>query len=169
MFDPKTGKLLGAQVIGKEGVDKRADVFATALKAGMSVRNLENLELAYAPPFGSAKDPVNLAGMAADHVVQGESKNCQWHEISNLDKNKYLILDVRDDDEREEGYIPESSHIPLPELRERIAELPKNKEIITYCQTGQRSYFAARFLAQQGHDTRNLSGAYLTWKVATDK
>lgn len=165
LFNPQTGKLLGAQIIGKDGVDKRIDVFATALKAGMTVHDLENLELAYAPPFGSAKDPVNLAGMVAQHVITGEVQNSQWHEIANLDPTKTIVLDVRDEDEREEGYIPDSLHIPLPQLRKRVAELPRDREIITYCQTGQRSYFASRFLLQQGFSVRNLTGAYRTWKV----
>ena len=166
LFNPQSGKLLGAQMIGQEGVDKRIDVFATALKAGMTVHDLEDLELAYAPPFGSAKDPINLAGMVAQHIIQGEVQNCQWHEIAKLDVQKTIVLDVRDEDEREEGYIPGSLHIPLPQLRERFNELPKDREIIAYCQTGQRSYFASRFLAQQGFKVRNLTGAYCTWKVA---
>ena len=166
LFNPQTGKLLGAQMIGKDGVDKRIDVFATALKAGMTAHDLEDLELAYAPPFGSAKDPINLAGMVAEHAIKGEVENCQWHEIAKLDPHKTVILDVRDEDEREEGYIPGSLHIPLPNLRIRFTELPKDQEIITYCQTGQRSYFASRFLVQQGFKVRNLTGAYCTWKVA---
>lgn len=168
LFNPKTGKLLGAQFIGRDGVDKRIDVFATALKAGMTVHDLEALELTYAPPFGSAKDPINLAGMVAEHVVKGEVRNCQWHEIAKLDPEKAIVLDVRDEDEREDGYIPGSLHIPLPQLRKRFGELPKDREIITYCQTGQRSYFSYRFLVQQGFKVRNLSGSYRTWKVASD-
>jgi NADPH-dependent 2,4-dienoyl-CoA reductase/sulfur reductase-like enzyme/rhodanese-related sulfurtransferase len=169
LFDPQTGKLLGAQMLGKEGVDKRIDVFATALKAGMTVHDLADLELAYAPPFGSAKDPINLAGMVAGHVITGEVKNCQWHEIENLDAETTVVLDIRDEDEREEGYIPGSLHIPLPQLRNRFSELPKNREIITYCQTGQRSYFASQFLAQHGFKVRNLTGAYCTWRVTADQ
>ncbi len=166
LFDPQTGKLLGAQFIGKDGVDKRIDVFATALKAGMTVHDLEDLELAYAPPFGSAKDPINLAGMVAEHVVNGGVQNCQWHEIKRLDPKKAVVLDVRDEDERDEGHIPGSLHIPLPELRTRFAELPREREIIIHCQTGQRSYFAYRFLVQQGYKVKNLSGSYCTWKTA---
>jgi|APSaa5957512622_1039677.scaffolds.fasta_scaffold06883_3 NADPH-dependent 2,4-dienoyl-CoA reductase/sulfur reductase-like enzyme/rhodanese-related sulfurtransferase len=167
LFNSQTGKLLGAQMIGKEGVDKRIDVFATAVKAGMTAQDLENIELAYAPPFGSAKDPINLAGMVAGHVLKGEVRNCQWHEIATLDPEKTTILDVRDKDEREEGYIPGSLHIPLPELRNRFMELEKDREVIAYCQSGQRSYFASRFLAQQGFRVKNLTGAYRTWKTAT--
>lgn len=166
LFNPQTGKLLGTQIIGKDGIDKRIDVFATALKAKMTVNDLENLELAYAPPFGSAKDPINLAGMVAGHTLNGEIKNCQWHEIEKLNPANTVLLDVRDEDEREEGFIPDSLHIPLPELRKRFNELPINKEIIAYCQTGQRSYFASRFLVQQGFKVRNLTGAYCTWKTA---
>ena len=169
LFNPQTGKLLGAQIIGTDGVDKRIDVIATALKAGMTVHDLEDLELAYAPPFGSAKDPVNLAGMIAEHVIKGEVQNCQWHEIAKLDPEKTVVLDVRDKDEREEGYIPGSLHIPLPQLRKQYTELPKDREIIAYCQTGQRSYFASRFLVQKGFKVRNLTGAYLTWKVASNQ
>ncbi|MBT3921630.1 MAG: pyridine nucleotide-disulfide oxidoreductase family protein [Nitrospina sp.] len=168
LFDPDEGRLLGAQVLGKDGVDKRIDVLATALKSGLTVHDLEELELAYAPPFGAAKDPVNLAGMVAQHVKLGEVQCIQWHEIATLAPEATTVLDVRDEDEREEGYIPGSTHIPLPELRLRLDELSKDKEIITYCQTGQRSYFAFRILVQNGFRVRNLTGSYLTWKMAHD-
>lgn len=168
IFDPQSGKLLGAQAVGREGVDKRIDVLATALKAGMTVHDLEELELAYAPPFGSAKDPVNLAGMVAQHVIHEDVKIAQWHEIAGLDPEKSIILDVRDEDELEDGFIPGAINIPLPSLRERFTELPKDRDIIAYCQTGQRSYFASRFLVQKGFKVRNLVGAYRTWKVATE-
>ncbi len=167
IFKPENGKLLGAQIVGKEGVDKRIDVLATALKANLSVHDLEDLELAYAPPFGSAKDPVNLAGMVAQHSVHQDIKVAQWYEIENLDKEKTILLDVRDEEEIKEGDIPGACHIPLPQLRGRMQELPKDHEIIVYCQTGQRSYFACRLLKQNGFQVRNLSGAYRTWKVAT--
>ena len=166
LFEPITGKLLGAQAIGRDGVDKRIDVLATALKAGMTVHELEDIELAYAPPFGSAKDPVNLAGMVAQHVVHKDVQNVKWNEIETLNLDQTVLLDVRDKNEREQGYIPNSIHIPLTKLRERYLELPKEKEIIVYCQTGQRSYFADRFLAQKGYKVKNLSGSYLTWKAA---
>lgn len=169
LFSPEDGKLLGAQAVGNEGVDKRIDVLATALKAGMTVHDLEELELAYAPPFGSAKDPVNLAGMVAQHIIQGEMRNAQWHEISNPNLDNTIFLDVRDTEERENaGFIPGSVHLPLAELRDRSSDLPKNKEIIVYCQTGQRSYFASRFLIQKGFQVRNLSGGYRTWKMARE-
>ena len=167
LFAPGTGKLLGAQAVGKDGVDKRLDVFATALKAGMTMDDLAELELAYAPPFGSAKDPVNLAGMAAQNVLSGDVVLAQWHEIATLDPAKTLVLDVRRADERAKGCIPGSMHIPLDELRARLAELPKDKEIIASCQSGQRSYFACRLLAQHGFKVRNLAGSWRTFSTAT--
>ena len=166
LFDPGDGRLLGAQVLGKDGVDKRIDVLATALKSGLTVHDLADLELAYAPPFGAAKDPVNLAGMVAQHVMQGEIQNAQWHEIATLDAQATTILDVRDEDEWEDGHIPGALHIPLSQLRQRFPELSKDHEIIAYCQTGQRSYYACRFLAQVGFRVRNLTGSYRTWSMA---
>ena len=167
LFAPETGKLLGAQAVGQDGVDKRMDVLATALKAGMTVHDLAELELAYAPPFGSAKDPVNLAGMAAQNVLDGSVSLAQWHEVASLNPATALVLDVRSDGERQAGYIPGSAHIPLPQLRARVGELPKDKEIVVSCQSGQRSYFACRFLSQRGYRVRNLTGSYRTWKTAT--
>jgi NADPH-dependent 2,4-dienoyl-CoA reductase/sulfur reductase-like enzyme/rhodanese-related sulfurtransferase len=167
LFAPGTGKLLGAQAVGRDGVDKRLDVFATALKAGMNMNDLAELELAYAPPFGSAKDPVNLAGMAAQNVLAGDVALAQWHEIATLDPAKTLVLDVRRADERAKGHIPGSMHIPLDELRGRLSELPKDKEIIASCQSGQRSYFACRLLAQHGFKVRNLAGSWRTFSTAT--
>ncbi len=167
LFRSDSGKLLGAQIIGNEGVDKRIDVLATALKAGMTVHDIEELELAYAPPFGSAKDPVNLAGMVAQHIIRGEVQNAQWH--APPDPEKTVVLDVREPEEREEsGFIPGSVNIPLAELRQRSSDLPRDKEIIVYCQTGQRSYFASRFLIQKGFQVKNLSGGYRTWRIAKD-
>ncbi len=166
LFAPDTGRLLGAQAVGADGVDKRIDVFATALKAGMTVHDLAELELSYAPPFGSAKDPVNLAGMAAENVLSGDVVLAQWSEIAGLDPERTLILDVRDDSERAAGAIPKSIHIPLPQLRARLNELPRDRELIVHCQSGQRSYFACRLLTQKGFKCRNLSGAYRTWKEA---
>ncbi len=166
LFHPESGKLLGAQAVGKDGVDKRIDVLATAIKAGMTVHDLEDLELAYAPPFGSAKDPVNLAGMVAQHVVHHDVGVAHWHEIDSLDYSQSYLLDVRDEDEFVDGAIPGANNIPLSELRDRKSELPRDKELVVYCQSGQRSYFACRYLSQEGFRVRNLSGAYLTWKMA---
>lgn len=167
LFAPNTGKLLGAQAIGRDGVDKRIDVLATALKAGMTVHDLAELELAYAPPYGSAKDPVNLAGMAAQNVLNGDVRLAQWTEVATLDPAQSLLLDVREADERAKGFIPGSIHIPLDELRQRAGELPRDHEIIVHCQSGQRSYFACRMLMQRGFRARNLTGSYRTWQMAT--
>ena len=167
LFAPGTGKLLGAQAVGRDGVDKRLDVFATALKGGMTVHDLAELELAYAPPYGSAKDPVNLAGMAAQNVLDGDVSLAQWDVVATLDPAKTLLLDVRRADERTKGFIPGSIHIPLDELRARLGELPRDREIIVSCQSGQRSYFACRLLAQNGFQVRNLTGAWRTWSTAT--
>lgn len=167
LFAPDTGKLLGAQAVGGDGVDKRIDVFATALKAGMTVHDLAELELAYAPPFGSAKDPVNLAGMAAQGVLNGDVSLTQWHEVAALDPAETLLLDVRHNDERAKGFIPGSIHIPLDALRGRHSELPRDRRIVVYCQSGQRSYFACRLLAQNGFEVSNLTGAWRTWSAAT--
>jgi NADPH-dependent 2,4-dienoyl-CoA reductase/sulfur reductase-like enzyme/rhodanese-related sulfurtransferase len=169
LYAPGTGKLLGAQVVGSDGVDKRLDVLATALQAGMTVHELAEIELAYAPPFSSAKDPVNLAGMVAQNVLNGDMPVIQWHELAALDPHDSLILDVRDDTERREGSIPGSAHIPLPALRARLNELPRDREIIPYCRSGQRSYYASRILLQHGLRVRNLSGSYRTWRTATQQ
>lgn len=164
IFDPATGALLGAQVIGKDGVDKRIDVLATAIKARMTIEDLAELELAYAPPFGSAKDPVNLAGMIGQNVRRGLVQHAQWSEIKP--DAPFLVLDVRTAKERAQGAIPGSIHIPVDELRARLAELPRDKEIVVHCAVGQRSYYAARILAQHGFKVRNLTGAYKTWHMA---
>ena len=166
LFAPDSGRLLGAQAVGKDGVDKRIDVLATALKARMTVHDLAELELSYAPPFGSAKDPVNLAGMAAQNVLSGDVALAQWREVPHLDVTASVLLDVRSTEERAAGHIPDSIHIPLPELRSRLRELPRQKEIVVSCQSGQRSYFACRLLAQRGFQVRNLTGSYRTWKMA---
>ncbi|MBI5385385.1 MAG: FAD-dependent oxidoreductase [Verrucomicrobia bacterium] len=166
LFAPDTGRLLGAQAVGRDGVDKRLDVLATALRAGLTVDDLAELELSYAPPFGSAKDPVNLAGMAAQNALRGEVRLAQWSEVASLDANTTLLVDVRTDEERQKGFIPGSTHIPLHQLRARLGELPKDKEIVVFCQSGQRSYFASRLLAQRGYRVRNLTGSFRTWKAA---
>lgn len=169
LFAPDTGKLLGAQAVGRDGVDKRLDVLATALKSGLTVHDLAELELAYAPPYGSAKDPVNLAGMAAQNVLAGDVSLAQWYEMASLDPSKTLLLDVRKPDERANGFIPGSVHIPLDELRARLGELPRDREIIVSCHTGQRAYFACRLLTQNGFRVRNLTGSWRTWSGATQQ
>lgn len=166
LYAPDSGRLLGAQAVGAEGVDKRIDVLATALKGGMTVHELTELELAYAPPFGSAKDPVNLAGMAAENEMTGAVTLAQWHEVASLDPSQTLLLDVRRGDEVARGRIEGSVHIPLDEVRARLGELPRDREIVVHCQSGQRSYFACRILAQHGFRVRNLTGGFRTWNVA---
>lgn len=163
LFAPGDGKLLGAQAVGGDGVDKRIDVLSTALSAGMTVRDLVHLELAYAPPFGSARDPVNLAGMVAENVLDGLVSVVQWHEVEDIDPHDTVLLDVRQPDECKHGCLPGAIRIPLPQLRERLGELPKDKELLVYCHAGQRSYYACRMLAQRGFRCRNLTGAYVTW------
>jgi NADPH-dependent 2,4-dienoyl-CoA reductase/sulfur reductase-like enzyme/rhodanese-related sulfurtransferase len=166
LFAQDTGRLLGAQAVGHDGVDKRIDVLATALKGGMTVNDLAELELAYAPPFGSAKDPVNMAGMAAQNVLEDDVALAQWNEVALLDPQRTLLLDVRRPDERAKGFIPGSVHIPLDEVRTRMNELPRDREIVVHCLSGQRSYFACRILSQHGFKVRNLTGSYRTWKTA---
>lgn len=163
-FSPVDGKLLGAQAVGKDGVDKRIDVLATALAGGMSVDDLVDLELCYAPPYGSAKDPVNLAGMVAQNVCRGLVTNAS--PVAPTDGADLAYLDVRSAQERERGAIPSSQHVPLDELRDRLEELPRDKTLVVYCQSGQRSYIACRILSQNGFDCVNLSGAYLSWNAA---
>lgn len=169
LFSPETRQVLGAQAIGTEGVEKRIDVIATAIKAKMTVDELAELELCYAPPFGSAKDPVNLAGMAAVNTLDGLVEIVRFDEIDELLQKGAILLDVRTPAEREKGFIPNSIFIPLDELRNRMNELPKDKEIIVSCQSGQRSYFACRILSQHGFKVRNLTGSYRTWKIWNDE
>ena len=166
LFAPENGRLLGAQAVGEDGVDKRIDVLATALFAGMTIDDLAELELAYAPPFGSAKDPVNLAGMAAQNLLTGLVRVAQWYDMPKLLEAGAVVVDVREPSEREGGIIPGSLSIPLGELRARLAELPKDREILAHCASGQRSYTACRILMQHGFKCWNLTGSYKTWKAA---
>ncbi len=161
LFDPDTGRVLGAQIVGYEGVEKRADVIATAIHGNMTVYDLEELDLTYAPPFSSAKDPVNYAGFVAVNVLEGRVKQCFWDEIGDLDKDDgcYLI-DVRTPIEFERGSIGRAVNIPVDEIRERISEIPKDKRIVLLCQSALRSYIAARILEQKGYDVMHLAGGY---------
>lgn len=157
-------KLLGAQIVGKGGVDKRLDLFALAIKSSLTIDDLAQAELSYAPPFGSAKDPINLAGMLSQNILDSVVETITPEELSNnLDDNLFL-LDVRDKNEIDAGKIPNAVWIPLNELRTRINEIPKDKIITTYCAAAQRSYIAYRILVQQGFKVKNLSGAFKTWK-----
>ncbi len=165
LFDPENGKILGAQCVGAHGVDKRIDVLAVAIRAGMTVYDLEKLELAYAPPFGSAKDPVNYAGFVAANVLRKEVSICHVLDVVNPGPNQ-LLLDVRTAPEVQQGTIPGSMHIPLDELRGRLGELPKDKEVLAFCQVGLRGYLACRILSQNGVACRNLTGGYKTYSQA---
>lgn len=159
-----SGKVLGSQIVGYDGVDKRIDVIATTIRFGGMVEDLKELELAYAPPYSSAKDPVNMAGFTADNMLKGDLKVIQWHELDGLDPEKSIILDTRDAVERELGYIGGSINIPVDELRNRLGELDRQKTIVVYCAVGLRGYIAARILQQHGfEDVRNLSGGYTTF------
>jgi CoA-disulfide reductase len=162
IFDLK-GKVLGAQIVGYDGVDKRIDVIATAIRFDGTVYDLKELELAYAPPFSSAKDPVNMAGFTAENILNGDMDVIQWHELEKLNKDEVIILDVRDEVERELGYVEGSVNIPLNELRNRLKELDKNKLIIPYCAIGLRAYIATRILMQNGFKVKNFSGGYTTY------
>jgi len=162
LFDKNNGRLLGAQIVGKEGVDKRTDVFAVAIRAGLTVSDLQNLELTYAPPYGSAKDPVNYAGFVSCNYLNGDMRICHFDDIKNKSDNQ-VVLDVRTLKEFENGSIPGSIHIPLNFLRERLDELPADKEILVTCQAGLRGYIACRILSQKSFRCKNLSGGYKTY------
>lgn len=166
LFSPEDGRILGAQAVGIDGVDKRIDVLATAMRAGMTVYDLEHLELAYAPPYGSAKDPVNYAGFVATNMLRGDGHVCYVEEVLTPSDER-LLLDVRTSEEIATGKIPGAYEIPIDSLRERTEELPRDKEIIAYCKVGLRGYLACRILAQQGFRCRNLTGGYITYRAMT--
>jgi NADPH-dependent 2,4-dienoyl-CoA reductase/sulfur reductase-like enzyme/peroxiredoxin family protein/rhodanese-related sulfurtransferase/TusA-related sulfurtransferase len=168
IFEPAGGKILGAQAIGSTGVDKRIDVIATAIRAGMTVRDLADLELAYAPPYGSAKDPVNYAGFVATNVLDGIAKICHVEDVL-YPTEKQLLVDVRTPAEVQSGTISGSINIPIDQLRSRLNELPKDKELLVFCQVGMRGYIACRILTQNGFNCRNLSGGYKTFQAVTSK
>lgn len=167
IFEPESGQIFGAQAIGKEGVDKRIDILSTAIKAKLTVFDLPELELTYAPPFDSAKDPVNMAGYAAINLLLGQSENIQWHELAaELAKGK-VLLDVRKPNELAKGKFKNSQNIPLDDLRERLNELDKKTEYIVSCQSGLRSYNAERILKQEGYKVKNLDGAFGLYSKVT--
>lgn len=168
LYNPKTQFIYGAQAVGETGVDKRIDVIATAIAAKMKVTALKDLELSYAPPFSSAKDPVNMLGFIAENKINGLMNSFQLEEIENLDLTKTWILDVRTDVEYELGSIPNSNNIPLEELRTRINEVPKDKEIYVFCQTGIRSYNSSRILMQAGFRVKNLDGGFKSYQCVYD-
>lgn len=160
VFNPESGLLYGAQVIGGKGVDKRTDVLAAAIRSRMTVFDLQELELAYAPPFSSAKDPVNMAGYAAGNIVEGTFKPVYAEEIEALGDGSVLV-DVRTDAEYGAGAIGGAIHCRLETMRDHLDELPKDRELIIYCRVGLRGYIAQRILEQKGYRTRNLAGGYL--------
>ncbi|ANP67214.1 FAD-dependent oxidoreductase [Vibrio alginolyticus] len=166
LFDPVTGKILGAQAVGKDGVDKRIDVMAVAQRAGMTVEQLQHLELTYAPPYGSAKDVINQAAFVANNIIKGDATAIHYDEMDSLTEDQ-LLLDVRNPGELESvGYLEGAINIPVDQLRRRMHELPKDKEIVIYCQVGLRGNVAYRQLVNNGYKARNLIGGYRTLKFA---
>lgn len=164
LVDPDTDAILGAQGVGREGVDKRIDVIATAIAGGIRASDLAQLELAYAPQFGSAKDPVTMLGFIAENLRTGVSESIQWHELAEAMDSGATVVDVRNPDEP--GGIPGAVNVPLDQLRERIDELPDG-DLIVYCAVGLRGHSAARILSQSGRRVRNLDGGYRTWVAGT--
>ena len=162
LVDSGSGEILGAQGVGLEGIDKRIDVIATAMRGGLTAPQLADLELAYAPPFGSAKDAVNMLGYIAENLLSQLVTTAQWSDVSNLRDAGYQMLDVRNSTEFSHGSIPGSINIPVDELRERAKELP-NKKLLVNCQVGQRGHTASLLLNEMGFDATNLDGGYLTW------
>jgi NADPH-dependent 2,4-dienoyl-CoA reductase/sulfur reductase-like enzyme/rhodanese-related sulfurtransferase len=166
LFDPESGRILGAQAVGGAGVDKRIDVFAVAIQAGMTVFDLEEMELAYSPQYGSAKDPVNMAGFVASGLLRGDHPQIDVETVlmSPADQKPYLI-DVRTPQEFSQGAIPGAVNISVDELRTRLSEIPRDRQIAVYCQVGQRGYLATRILLQSGYSAVNVGGGYKTYKL----
>jgi NADPH-dependent 2,4-dienoyl-CoA reductase/sulfur reductase-like enzyme/rhodanese-related sulfurtransferase len=162
IFSSKDGRVAGAQAIGREGVEKRIDVISMAIQKNATVFDLQEAELCYAPQFGSAKDPVNIAGMIAANVLRGDARIVHWDE---LEKGQAFLLDVRSPSEYRQDHIDGAVNIPLDELRDRMKEIPEDQEVWAYCAVGQRSYYAARALSQYGYDIKNLSGGFITFTL----
>jgi NADPH-dependent 2,4-dienoyl-CoA reductase/sulfur reductase-like enzyme/rhodanese-related sulfurtransferase len=167
LFSPDDGTVLGAQIIGKDGVDKRIDVLAEAVRHKLTITDLSELELAYAPPFGSAKDPVNMARFVAENILTGDMPVFYCEDIARHDPEKTLLLDVRTAGEHRRGAIPDSINIPVDELRDCLDELDRGKEVLLYCQVGLRGHVATRMLLQHGFTVKNLSGGYRTYETVT--
>ena len=162
IFDPATGEILGAQGVGGDGVDKRIDVLATAIRGGITAPELADLELAYAPPFGSAKDPVNMLGYMAENVLSGLCSPVQWSEVAAYQDRGYELIDVRTIEEFVNGHMPSARNLPLDELRERLDEL-STKDLVVTCQVGVRGHTATLLLGELGFNVKNLDGGYQTW------
>ena len=166
LFEPETGRILGAQGVGGSGVDKRIDVLAMAIQAGLTVFDLEEAELAYAPQYGSAKDPVNMAGFVASGLIRGDHPQIDVDAILEMpEAQRPLLLDVRTAGEFAEGHIPGALNIPVDELRRRIGEIPHDRLVAPYCLVGQRGYLATRILLQSGYQAANLGGGYKTYRL----
>lgn len=166
IFDKESGKIYGAQAIGKDGIDKRIDVIATAIKGGLSVLDLPDIEIAYAPPYSSAKDPVNMAGYAATNIMEGMVSTVQWNEIDEIIEQGGYLIDVRTPQEVSRGAIKGSVNIPVDELRNRLDEIPTDKDLYVTCQVGMRGYLATRILAGNGFHVKNLDGGYKLYAQA---
>ncbi|QAT51043.1 pyridine nucleotide-disulfide oxidoreductase [Caproiciproducens sp. NJN-50] len=168
LFSPE-GKIYGAQAVGAAGADKRIDVIASAIHFGGTVYDLEKLELCYAPPYSSAKDPVNILGFTAANILRGDVRPFYAEDTDSLDRGRVTLLDVRTPEEASTGMIDGAVNIPVDELRSRLSELPKDKPVYAYCAVGLRGYVACRILTQHGFDCYNLSGGIKTWRDAHDK
>jgi NADPH-dependent 2,4-dienoyl-CoA reductase/sulfur reductase-like enzyme/rhodanese-related sulfurtransferase len=166
LFDPETGWVLGAQAVGGDGVDKRIDVLAVAIQAGMTVFDLEEMELAYSPQYGSAKDPINMVGFVASGLLRGDHPQVDVEAVLAAPggESRYLV-DVRTPHEYADGHIPGAVNLPVDDLRTRLGELPRARQIAVYCQVGQRGYLATRILQQAGFDTVNVGGGYKTYRL----
>ncbi|UTR11563.1 CoA-disulfide reductase [Evansella sp. LMS18] len=169
LFDPADGTIFGAQAIGKTGVEKRIDVIATAIKGALTVQDLTELELSYAPPFSSAKDPVNMAGYVASNIIEDGIRTVQWDDIDDIVTGGAYLVDVREPSELRGGYIEGAVNIPLSDLRERLNELPQDEPVYINCQAGLRGYLAARILLENGFDPINLDGGWITYATAKNK
>ena len=165
IFNAESGEIYGAQGVGAKGVDKRIDILATAIKGGLTIFDLPELEFTYAPPFGSAKDPVNMLGYAAMNLAEGLSHSIQWHELDEELAQGKILLDVRNEAELTNGRFKQSINIPLNQLRERMGELDPNQAYIVSCHSGLRSYIAERILVQNGFKVQNLDGAFALYKT----
>ncbi len=166
VFDPETGKVLGAQGVGGAGVDKRMDVLAVAIQAGMTVFDLEEMELAYSPQFGSAKDPINMLGFVAAGLMRDDHPQVDVATLlAQPEEQRSLLLDVRTQGEFEKGFIPGAINIPVDDLRARMDELSKDQDLAVYCQVGMRGYLATRILNQSGYSAKNISGGYKTYQM----